>query len=75
MKIDYEYEGVDIEIEFDYYPYVPATYEYPSEGGYTNIIDVFHKGESIFELVSSNILEHLEAEIYKDIWEGESERS
>ena len=69
MKIEREEFGIDLVIELDYYPEVPATHYDPPDGGYVNITDVLHKDESIFDLVGSNFIEAWENELYDELTE------
>ena len=47
-----EFKGVKLDIEFEVEKYYPATYYTPEEGGNIEIYDIFHNGESIFDIVS-----------------------
>tara|TARA_R110000796_G_scaffold56591_1_gene131118 strand:+ start:267 stop:476 length:210 start_codon:yes stop_codon:yes gene_type:complete len=69
MNTDYTYGNIDLKIEYDFYEFVPATYENPSEGGYVEITDILHKRESILELVTRDLLAEIEEEIYEDLKE------
>tara|TARA_R110002153_G_scaffold32343_2_gene97886 strand:- start:6886 stop:7098 length:213 start_codon:yes stop_codon:yes gene_type:complete len=67
MKTNYTYGSIELEIDYDIYEFVPATHYNPSEGGYIEIDDILHKGESIFELFSVDALLEIGEDIYEDL--------
>ena len=64
MKLDYKHEDIDLEIEFDFHAPVPATHDTPSEVGYVDVTDILHEGESIFEIINSDIIAEIEEQVY-----------
>tara|TARA_R110002012_G_scaffold291739_2_gene486348 strand:+ start:553 stop:786 length:234 start_codon:yes stop_codon:yes gene_type:complete len=65
MKTELYVDDLELEIEFDFYPEVPATHLDPPDGGYVDITDVLHKGESIYDLLDYKYVEKWEREIYE----------
>ena len=69
MNREIEEFGIDLVLELEYYEEVPGTYYDPPDGGYVVITDVFHKDESIIDIVSSVIRDRWEREWYDELTE------
>ena len=41
VVVEVEYEGLTFDVHCEFYPYVPATYENPSEGGYIDNCEIY----------------------------------
>ena len=53
MKTTIEYNDSELEIEHRYIEYREADYLQPSEGGYDEIIKIFHEGIDVTELFTN----------------------
>jgi len=50
-KQDIKIFGVELEIEYHYYPAEPATHDYPGSDEEFEIIDIKHNGVSVHDMV------------------------
>ena len=73
MRVDYKHDDIELEIEFDFYEFVPATHDMPSEVGYVDVTDIFHEGVSIFEIINSDIIAEIEEQVYNSEEDRRSE--
>lgn len=67
MKIDRIIEEVELSIEFHYVPYNPGDYNNPPERGYVTVENIYHKEESIFEIIDFDIISKIEEELYEEL--------
>ena len=72
MKITHTYDGIELDIELDFYKFIPQTYLDPGSEGYVDIIDVVHKEESIYEIISPIVISRMEEEIYEELEDSQN---
>jgi len=72
MKITHTYDDIELDIELDFYKFVPQSYYDPGAEGYVDIIDVVHKGESIYEIIAPAVLSRMEEELYEELEDSQN---
>jgi hypothetical protein len=65
MKLDFEFEGVPVEVEFAYEPSDSGDFYSPPTYSFVEIEDIKVKGISIYDLIGDNQLSKLEEELLK----------
>jgi hypothetical protein len=70
IKREIEFLGIELEIEFYYYPAEPASTGCPSYPDEYEIVSIRHKGDDIYDLVSE--IKNFEEKIINKLDENEN---
>ena len=64
--------GVDLDVEYDYSPYIAATWDDPAEGGEVEITGITLDGTDVLQLLSDWTLEQIQDKLESIDHEGEA---